>query len=89
MLEDIKTVLRIDGTEDDYWLSSLISSAKTEIQGSTGVIVDESNDFHKNVVSLIVMKYHDTEMAEKLNPIIDRMLVHLQYQVTTTEEGTI
>ncbi|WP_368657635.1 head-tail connector protein [Metabacillus halosaccharovorans] len=85
MLEEVKVVLRVDGTEDDLYLSSLIDSAKIEINTSTGIEVDESNNFHKNVVNLLVMKYYDTEMAGKLDPIIDRMLVQLQYQVNVQE----
>ncbi|MFE4525437.1 head-tail connector protein [Cytobacillus firmus] len=80
MLEEIKITLRIDGSEEDIRLTSLVNSVKAEIKNSTSITVDESNDFHKTVITLMVMKYYDTELAEKLDPIINRMLVQLQYQ---------
>lgn len=86
MLEEIKIALRIDGSEEDLYLTLLINSSKIEIKNSTSIDVDESNAFHNTVIKLLVMKYYDTEQAKILDPIIDRMLFQLQYPVIPTEE---
>ncbi|MED1419022.1 head-tail connector protein [Bacillus smithii] len=87
MIDEIKLALRIDGTEDDDRLVSLISAAETEIKNSTGVVVDENDPFHRSVVTLLVMKYYDLDMAEQLKPIIENMLIQLQYCSGETNES--
>jgi uncharacterized phage protein (predicted DNA packaging) len=58
MLDNVKQALRIDGAEEDIDLQSLIDDAKIEIKHSTGVTVDENDEFHKRTIIMMVKISH-------------------------------
>ncbi len=63
MLEEVKDYLRIDGTDEDSFIMSLISAAKQYIKGGTGCIVDENNDLHKLAVNLLATHWYENREA--------------------------
>jgi len=70
MLEEVKEYLRIDGTEEDLLLTSLISAAKQYVKTGTGCIVDEENDLHKLAINLLVTHwYENREVVGKANAL--------------------
>jgi uncharacterized phage protein (predicted DNA packaging) len=83
MLLEVKTYLRIDGTEDDILLSSLILAAKEYIKNATGIEIDETKDLHKLAVSLLVAHWHENRevigKADKLAFSLESILFQLQY----------
>jgi uncharacterized phage protein (predicted DNA packaging) len=83
MLDEVKAYLRIDGTEDDILLGSLIAAAESYIKNATGIDVDESNDLHKLAVSLLVVHwYENRQTVGNLNKIafsLDSILMQIEY----------
>jgi uncharacterized phage protein (predicted DNA packaging) len=88
MLDDVKTYLRIDGTEDDVFLSSLISGAKLFINNATGKTVNESNDLHKLAVSLLCSHWYENRevvgKADKLAFSLDSILFQISFESSDT-----
>lgn len=78
ILEEVKEYLRVDGTDEDYQVSSLISAAKLFIKNATGKEVNETNALHKLAVCLLVVHWYENrepigkadKMAYSLNSIL-------------------
>jgi uncharacterized phage protein (predicted DNA packaging) len=83
MLEEVKTYLRIDGSEDDIFLTSLISSAKEYIKNGTGIQADETNDMHKLAINLLVANWYENRepvgKADKLAFSLESIFLQLKY----------
>ena len=62
MLEEVKGFLRIDGSEEDVFLSSLILASKEYLKNATGLTVDETNDLHKLAVNLMVSHSYENRL---------------------------
>lgn len=79
MLEELKLYLRIDGEEEDAFLSSLITAAKAYIKGATGKEVDPANDLHKLAVFL-----YCAHQYENRNPVlVGTVVTSLDYSLKT------
>ena len=83
MLQEVKNFLRIDGVEEDTFLSSLISAAKIYIKNATGVVVDELNDLHKLAVNLLVANSYENRLPigkdEKLAFSLESVILQIKY----------
>lgn len=88
MLQEVKNFLRIDGVEEDTFLTSLISAAKIYIKNATGVVVDELNDLHKLAVNLLVSNSYENRLpvgqGEKLAFSLDSIIFQLKYCYVAT-----
>lgn len=62
MLEEVKAYLRIDGSEEDTFLTSLILASKEYIKNATGITVDETKDLHKLAVNLMVSHSYENRL---------------------------
>ncbi|GAB4073676.1 hypothetical protein GCM10028778_11790 [Barrientosiimonas marina] len=65
-IEDVKHYMRIDGDEDDQFISSLIEAAKIYILNSTGIKPDESDALHQLVVKILCVHWYENRGAKDL-----------------------
>lgn len=90
MIEEVKIYLRIDGSEEDFFLASLISASKEYIKNAVGVPVDETNDLHKLAVMLMVAHSYENRLpigeGEKLAFSLESILLQMRY---CYESGTV
>lgn len=93
MLEEVKQYLRIDGSEDDSFLTSLLSAAKEYITNATGIVVDESNDLHKLAVNLLVTNWYENRepigKAEKLAFSLESIFIQMRYCYIPPDSGVV
>jgi uncharacterized phage protein (predicted DNA packaging) len=86
MLEEVKTYLRIDGSEEDYFLTSLIMAAQEYIKNATGLTVDETNELHKLAVNLLVTHWYENRetigSAGKMAFSLESIFLQMQYCYT-------
>lgn len=62
MLTEVKEYLRLDDAadwEEDAFLQSLITAAKSYIKNATGKTVDEENSTHKLAVFILVTHWYE------------------------------
>lgn len=81
MLEEVKQFLRIEGSEDDNILAIHISAAKLYIKNGSGVIVDETNELHKEVVFLLVYLRSENIPFGEYKEVLDDYFSQLKYCV--------
>ncbi|MDE3838656.1 DNA-packaging protein [Bacillus methanolicus] len=90
MLEEVKQYLRIDGSEEDSFLTSLILAAKEYIKNTTGIRVDETNDLHKLAVNLMVAHSYENRLpigqGDTLAFSLESILLQMRY---CYESGTV
>lgn len=88
MLLEVKEYLRIDGSEEDFFLTSLIDAAKLFIKNATGTTVDELNELHKLAVYLLVSHWYENRevvgKADKLAYSLDSILFQMQFDGSDT-----
>jgi uncharacterized phage protein (predicted DNA packaging) len=86
MLEEVKNYLRIDGSEEDSFLASLILASKEYIKNATGITVDENNDLHKLAVKLLVSQSYENRLpigeGAKLAFSLESILLQMKYCYT-------
>ncbi|WP_031405275.1 head-tail connector protein [Geobacillus vulcani] len=83
-LDEVKNWLRIDFSEDDTLLTTLIKAAETYLKNATGVEYDENNHLAKLFcMTLISDWYENREMigkaSDQIRPIINSILMQLTY----------
>lgn len=83
-LDEVKNWLRIDFSEDDALLTTLISAAEEYLKNATGVEFDENNHLAKLFcMTLISDWYENREMigkaTDQTRPIIQSILTQLTY----------
>lgn len=76
MLEELKQYLRIDGGEEDTFLTSLLSLSKQYIKTATGKEVDETNALHKLAMFLFCAHQY-----ENRNPVITGSSKSLEFSL--------
>lgn len=90
MLGEVKNYLRIDGSEEDFFLTSLIGASKIYIKNAVGFEVDETNDLHKLAVMLMVSNAYENRLpvgeGEKLAFSLESILLQMRY---CYESGTV
>ena len=83
MIEEVKQYLRLDGSEEDTFLASLIDAAKLYIKNATDVEVDESIEFHKLAIKLLIAHWYENRevigKADKLAFGLDSILQQIQF----------
>jgi uncharacterized phage protein (predicted DNA packaging) len=83
MLGEVKEYLRIDGSEEDSFLVSLITAAKAYIKNATGKVIDEDNDLHRLAVNLLVSHWYENRevigKADKLAFSLESILLQITY----------
>ncbi|MEK4606546.1 head-tail connector protein [Geobacillus sp. FSL W8-1251] len=83
-LDEVKTWLRVDFTDDDALLTTLISAAEQYLKNATGIAYDSTNHLAKLFcMTLISEWYENREMVGKATdqtrPIIQSILTQLTY----------
>jgi uncharacterized phage protein (predicted DNA packaging) len=86
MLEEVRAYLRIDGGEEDMFLSSLIMASKEYLKNASGVTVDETNDLHKLAVNLLVSQSYEHRLpigeGDSLAFSLESIITQMKYCYT-------
>jgi uncharacterized phage protein (predicted DNA packaging) len=95
-LDEVKTWLRVDFTDDDALLTTLINAAELYLKNATGVKFDATNHLAKLFcMTLISDWYENREMigkaTDQTRPIIQSILTQLTYSYggDSGESGTV
>jgi uncharacterized phage protein (predicted DNA packaging) len=95
-LDEVKNWLRIDFSEDDALLTTLISAAEEYLKNATGITYDSANHLAKLFcMTLIADWYENREMigkaTDQTRPIIQSILTQLTYSYggDSDESGTV
>lgn len=95
-LDEVKTWLRVDFTDDDALLTTLINAAEQYLKNATGITYDSTNHLAKLFcMTLIADWYENREMIGKATnqtrPIIQSILTQLTYSCggDSDESGTV
>jgi uncharacterized phage protein (predicted DNA packaging) len=83
-LEEAKNWLRVDFSDDDALITTLINAAEEYLKNATGVEFDENNHLAKLFcMTLIADWYENREMigkaTDQTRPIIQSILTQLSY----------
>lgn len=82
LLTDTKDYLRVDGTDNDTIISSLILAAQQQIEIATGISVSQQESNHLAVVAIYnivkLMYEADLDNNEKILRLINNILGTLQ-----------
>ncbi|MED5042397.1 head-tail connector protein [Geobacillus stearothermophilus] len=83
-LDEVKTWLRVDFTDDDALLTTLISAAEQYLKNATGITYDSTNHLAKLFcMTLIADWYENREMvgraSDQVRPILQSILAQLTY----------
>lgn len=80
-LDDVKRHLRIDGDEDDHFLTSLISVAEEYVKNATGKDFDETNQMARIACLMLIADLYEhreaTEPSDKVRFMVRSMLMQL------------
>ncbi|NEZ47932.1 phage gp6-like head-tail connector protein [Clostridium niameyense] len=97
LFERIKQYLRIDGSEEDFILSSLIGAAKEYLKNA-GIKENEKSDLYCLAVALYVSNQYENRVpnaigkhAAKLSFSLESIIIQLQYsqKAEDIKEGDI
>ncbi len=85
-LDESKNWLRIDGTEDDMLLQSLINSAEIYLKNATGIIYDNTNELAKLFCLVLITDWFENrelvgKASDKVRHTINSILMQLSYGV--------
>lgn len=84
-LEETKQYLRVDGTDEDTLITSLIAAAETYLSNATGNQFDNSNSLAKLFCWVLVTDWYENRevsvgrVGEKTRPIVESMLAQLKH----------
>lgn len=83
-LEETKQYLRVDGTEDDALITSLIDAAETYLSNATGNTFDATNSLAKLFCWVLVTDWYENRehvgrASERVRPIVESMLAQLKH----------
>jgi uncharacterized phage protein (predicted DNA packaging) len=83
-LDEAKSWLRIDFSEDDALLSSLISASETYLKNATGIEYDNSNYLAKLFCMVLISDWYENRelvgrASDQVRPIINSILMQLTY----------
>jgi uncharacterized phage protein (predicted DNA packaging) len=83
-LDEAKSWLRIDFSEDDVLLSSLISASETYLKNATGIEYDSSNHLAKLFCMVLISDWYENRelvgrASDQVRPIINSILMQLTY----------
>ena len=87
-LDEIKTFLRVDGTDEDVLIASLQLAAEIFIT-NTGVIKDYANDLYGLAVKLLTLHWYDNRevvgKADKLAFSLETIIFSIKYNQPAPE----
>ena len=83
-MEETKRYLRVDGTEDDILVMSLIDAAETYLHNATGNTFDGTNSLAKLLCLVLVTDWYENrehvgKASDKVRPIVESMLAQLSH----------
>lgn len=83
-LEETKQYLRVDGTDEDTLITSLIAAAETYLSNATGNQFDNSNSLAKLFCWVLVTDWYENRehvgrASERVRPIVESMLAQLKH----------
>lgn len=83
-LDEVKNWLRIDFSEDDALLTTLISAAEEYLKNATGVEFDENNHLAKLFCMTLISDWYENrkmigKATDQTRPIIQSILTQLTY----------
>lgn len=83
-LDEVKTWLRVDFSDDDATISMLIAAAEEYLKNATGITYDSTNHLAKLFcMTLIADWYENRELvgraSEQVRPILQSILAQLTY----------
>lgn len=84
-LEEAKTYLRVDNSEEDDLIENLIEAAKVYLDNATGNTFDGSNYLARLFCLTLVTDWYENrglvvgKVGEEIRPVINSLLVQLNY----------
>lgn len=92
-LDEVKNWLRIDFSEDDALLTTLISAAEEYLKNATGKTFDNTNDLAKLFCLVLITDwYENREMigkaSEKVRQTVESMVAQLSHCYDPQEGDT-
>lgn len=83
-LEETKGYLRVDSTEDDALITSLIDAAETYLSNATGNTFNGTNGLAKLFCWVLVTDWYENRehvgrASDKVRPIVESMLAQLSH----------
>lgn len=84
-LEEAKTYLRVDNSEEDDLIENLIEAAKVYLENATGNTFDSSNYLARLFCLTLVTDWYENrglvvgKVGEEIRPVINSLLVQLNY----------
>lgn len=84
LLQEVKSFLRIDVSEDDTLISSLVIAAEDYIKTATRPDVDKTTDLYKTAVKLLVANWYENRepigKASTLAFSLESILIQLSHR---------
>jgi uncharacterized phage protein (predicted DNA packaging) len=83
-LEEVKNWLRIDFSDDDTLLSSLISASETYLKNATGIEYKSDNHLAKLLCMVLISDWYENRelvgrASDQVRPVINSILMQLTY----------
>ena len=84
-LEEAKTYLRVDSSEEDDLIKSLIDAAEIYLKNATGRSFDDSNHIARLFCLTLVTDWYENrglvvgKVGEWIRPVINSLLAQLNY----------
>jgi uncharacterized phage protein (predicted DNA packaging) len=84
-LEEAKTYLRVDSSEEDDLIKSLIDAAEIYLKNATGRSFDDSNHIARLFCLTLVTDWYENrglvvgKVGEEIRPVIESLLAQLNY----------
>jgi uncharacterized phage protein (predicted DNA packaging) len=83
-LEEVKNWLRIDFSEDDALLTTLIGAAEDYLKNATGVEYDGTSNLAKLFCMTLISDWYENreiigKASDQIRPIINSILMQLMY----------
>ena len=83
-IEEVKQYLRVDGTEEDAFLTSLIAAAQVYLYNATGNQFDETNHLAKLFCLVLITDWyenreHTGRPGDTVRPIVASILAQLAH----------
>ena len=87
-LDDAKTFLRVDFTDDDVLIQTLIDAATDYLTAATGIVFDSTSQRERNIVFLLVTEsYSNREIGRQIDAggsnLINTMITQLSMSTTS------
>lgn len=93
-LEETKLWLRVDGTEEDVLIQTLINTAELYLKGATGITYDSSSELAKLFCFALVSDWYENreyigKETDRTRFTLQTILMQLTYGGDSVESSTI